>query len=427
MKTGPMEDQYDFRTVEKKWQDRWEADQVYRTPEDDPRPRFYGLDFFPYPSGAGISVGHCRNFVPTDAACRYRSMKGYNVLHPMGWDAFGQPAENEAIKRGRNPKEMVPEYAANYRRQMKLVGIGYDWSREINSSDPSFYHWTQWFFLLLYRCGLAYHSNYAANWCPTCLTGLAREEVKEGRCWRCGTPVEKRMVPQWFFRITTYAQRLVDDLDGLDWPESIKRMQREWIGRSEGAEVVFPVIAAPDGVHPQGQALTIPVFTTRPDTLWGATFMVLAPEHPLVSQITTPDAKEDVDAYVRQAQRATEIERMSTERVKTGVFTGAYATNPVNGEPIPIWIADYVLMGYGTGAIMAVPAHDQRDFEFARKFDIPVRLVYALETGPQRAEEMTAAIPDGGTMIASGPFTGRPNNAETVTIVVRWLEQEGIG
>ena len=413
-----MDDKYDFRSVEARWQERWDRDGVHRTREDANRPHFYGLDFFPYPSGAGISVGHCRNYVPTDAACRYYSMCGRNVLHPMGWDAFGQPAENEAIKRGRNPKEMVPEYGANYRRQMKLVGIAYDWDREINSSDPSFYHWTQWFFLLLYQKGLAYHSNYAANWCPSCHTGLAREEVKEGRCWRCGSFVEKKSVPQWFFRITAYAERLLADLDSLDWPDSIKRMQREWIGRSEGAEVVFHVV---------GEDLPIPVFTTRPDTLFGATFMVLAPEHSLVPQITIAEQRTEVNAYIQQAQRETEIERMSTERVKTGVFTGAYARNPVNGESIPIWIADYVLTGYGTGAIMAVPAHDQRDFEFARKFNIPIRMVFAIDGGPSAPEEMTRALPEGGVVINSGPFNGLPNSPETIRVFIRWLEENGKG
>src|SRR5579884_456705 len=409
-------ERYDFRAIEKKWQRRWEEAGLFHAENKSDRPKFYGLDFFPYPSGAGISVGHCRNYVPLDVACRQKAMQGFNVLHPMGWDAFGQPAENEAIKRGRNPKEMVEEYAANYKRQLKLVGISYDWSREINSSHPDNYKWTQWFFLLLYKRGLAYRASTPINWCPSCKTGLANEEVVAGRCWRCGTPVEKRPMPQWYFKITAYADRLISGLDTIQWPEGIKLMQREWIGRSEGAEVDFPVV---------GHEETIRVFTTRPDTLWGATFMVLAPEHPLVDVVTTAEQRAEVEAYKLKAQRETEIERQSTERAKTGVFTGAYAVNPVNGEQIPIWIADYVLMGYGTGAIMAVPAHDQRDFEFARKYNIPIVLVYQISVD-QTIEAMTEATPHTGTMVLS-PFAGSPNDKTTVNKVIRWLEEKSIG
>ena len=409
------ENRYDFHTVEPKWQARWDKTDLFRIENSSDRPKFYGLDFFPYPSGAGISVGHCRNYVPLDVACRHKTMQGYNVLHPMGWDAFGQPAENEAIKRGRNPKEMVPEYAANYKRQLKLVGISYDWSREVNSSLPDYYQWTQWLFLLLHQRGLAYRANTPINWCPVDKTGLANEEVVNGRCWRCGTLVEKRPMPQWYFKITDYADRLISDLDTIAWPEGIKTQQREWIGRSEGAEVDFQVY---------GEDATIRVFTTRPDTLWGATFMVLAPEHPLVAQITTAEQKAEVEAYVARAQRETDIERQATDRTKTGVFTGAYADNPVNNEPIPIWIADYVLMGYGTGAIMAVPAHDQRDFEFARKFAIPIVLVY--QSGDETADTMTEATATGGNVIV-GPFAGEPNNKETVRKVIGWIAEKGFG
>lgn len=413
---GENENRYDFQTIEAKWQSRWEDSDLFRTDDSDERPKFYGLDMFPYPSGAGISVGHCRNYVPLDVACRFKVMQGFNVLHPMGWDAFGQPAENEAIKRGRNPREMVEEYAANYKRQLKLVGISYDWSREINSSQPDYYRWTQWIFLLLHKRGLAYRANTPINWCPSCKTGLANEEVVNGRCWRCGSVVEKRPMPQWFFKITDYADRLVSDLTTIQWPEGIKMLQSNWIGRSDGAEVKFPVV---------GHDVELTVFTTRPDTLWGATFMVLAPEHAVVDQITSAEHREEVAAYRDKAQRTTEIERQSTERTKTGVFTGALATNPVNGEKIPIYIADYVLMGYGTGAIMAVPAHDQRDFEFARKYDIPIVLVY-IEAADQTVESMTEAAPSGGTM-AVGPFGGSPNDGNTVHRVVNWLEAQGIG
>ena len=423
-----MDDRYDFRSIEARWQARWEEEGTFRAEDLSERPKHYGLEFFPYPSGAGLSVGHCRNYVPTDAYFRFKSMSGFNVLHPMGWDAFGQPAENEAIKRGRNPRQMVPEYAATYRRTLQRIGASYDWSREIDSSKPEYYRWTQWFFLLLYRRGLAYRASTPINWCPSCKTGLANEEVKEGRCWRCDAVVEKRPMPQWYFRITEYAERLLADLDTIDWPEGIKQMQREWIGRSEGAEVDFVV---------EGSSEVIRVYTTRPDTLWGATFMVLAPEHPLVERITKTERREEVEAYVRRAGAETDIERMSTERAKTGVDTGARAINPVTGEAIPVWVADYVLMGYGTGAIMAVPAHDQRDFEFARKYGIRIDLVYAREGGPKSGEEMTEALPDGGVMLdftpraaartPKSPFTGLPNDRETVRKVIRWLEQHGVG
>ncbi len=413
-----MDERYDFRAIEKKWQARWEREGTFRTPDRSDRPKFYGLEFFPYPSGAGLSVGHLKNYVPVDAFCRYKRMKGFNVLHPMGWDAFGQPAENEAIKRGRNPREMVPEYAANYRRTLKRIGASYDWRREINSSLPDYYRWTQWFFLLLHRRGLAYRAHTPINWCPSCKTGLANEEVKEGRCWRCDSPVEKRPMPQWYFRITDYADRLLADLDTIEWPEGIKQMQREWIGRSEGAEVDFPA---------QGTDDVIRVFTTRPDTLFGATFMVLAPEHPLVAKLTARDRRAEVDAYVRKAQAETEIERMSADRTKTGVFIGAHAVNPVNGEAIPIWIADYVLMGYGTGAIMAVPAQDQRDFAFARKFGIPIRMVYQTPGGPTTPEEMSEALPEGGSVINSAQFNGLPNAKETIRKFTAWVEQTGKG
>ncbi len=412
-----QEQQYNFAEIEPKWQQRWREAKLFKAEIDPSRPKYYGLEFFPYPSGAGLSVGHFKNYAPNDAFLRFKAMQGYNVLHPMGWDAFGQPAENEAIKRQRNPREMVREYAANYKRQLNLVGLSYDWDREINSSDPEYYRWTQWIFLLLYKMGLAYRATAPVNWCPSCRTVLANEEVVGGRCWRCEALVEKRYMPQWFFRITAYAQRLLDDLEGLNWPEGIKAMQRNWIGRSEGAEVDFPVV---------GHTEKIRIFTTRPDTLWGATFMVLAPEHPLVPQITTPEQRAEVEAYVERAQRQTEIDRLAEGRTKTGVFTGGYALNPVNGEQIPIWVADYVVMGYGTGAIMAVPAHDQRDFEFARAFGLPVVPVYQDPNNPVPGEEMTAATIHIGVAVR-GPFVGEPDNEETVRKVVRWLEEKGLG
>lgn len=413
-----MDQRYDPQEIEAKWQRRWEEANTFHASDCSEKAKYYTLEMFPYPSGSGLSVGHIKNYAPTDTFCRYKSMHGYNVLHPMGWDAFGQPAENEAIKRGRNPREMVREYAANYRRTLRRVGCSYDWSREINSSEPVYYKWTQWFFLLLYQRGLAYRATAPINWCPSCKTGLANEEVREGRCWRCDTPVEKRPMPQWFFRITAYADRLLADLEMIQWSEGLKEMQRDWIGRSEGAEIDFPV---------QGSEEVIRVFTTRPDTLFGATFMVLAPEYPLVEKLTTPEQKAAVQEYVRRAQATSEMDRLNAERVKTGVFIGAYAINPATEEPIPIWIADYVLTGYGTGAIMAVPAHDQRDFEFARKFGIPIRLVYQVEGGPTTPDEMTQALPHGGMVINSGPFDGLPNDPETVLKFTEWLEQKGKG
>ncbi len=467
--TSRPDDRYDFRAIEAKWQTRWLDERTFRAEDDSPRPKHYVLEMFPYPSGAGLSVGHVKNYVPVDAYSRFKSMKGYNVLHPMGWDAFGQPAENEAIKRGRNPREMVPEYAATYRATLRKVGCSYDWDREIDSSLPEYYRWTQWLFLLLYKRGLAYRATAPINWCPSCKTGLANEEVQEGRCWRCDTFVEKRPMPQWFFRITAYADRLLSDLDRIQWSEGLKEMQRDWIGRSEGAEVEFrvpidetsgdepgahgtPGQASEPGAHGTtherrrsgerdgqrgGRFHSIKVFTTRPDTLWGATFLVLAPEHPLVSELTPASRRSEIEDYVRRAQSETEIERLNTERVKTGVDLGVFAINPVNGARVPVWIADYVLTGYGTGAIMAVPAHDQRDFEFARKFGIPVEPVFLQPGGPQKGADFTEALPEGGVMRAfvpgSGarvpdfPFAGMPNAPETVRAVIGWLERHGVG
>jgi len=449
--TGPFStsEKYIPQEFEAKWYAKWQADELYKTASADARPKMYILDFYPYPSGDGLSVGHCRNYVPTDALSRYYRMKGYNVLHPMGWDAFGLPAENAAIRMKTNPAKLIAQYAANYKRQFGLIGISYDWSREINSSDPKYYRWTQWIFLQLYKSWYdprvnrarpiadleaelaekgtrdlpdappltadewktmdikarrAYLSNFRlayrkpawVNWCPGCKTVIANEEVKEGKCWRCGTLVEKRLLNQWFFRITAYADRLLADLDLIDWPEHIKLMQRNWIGRSEGAEVYFPVFSEQYSVfsehRTQNTETTITVFTTRPDTLWGATFMVLAPEHPLVEKLTTPEHKAAVEAYVKETMRKTEADRTAIEKDKTGVFIGAYAINPVNNERIPIWIADYVLLGYGTGAIMAVPAHDERDFAFALKYGLPILPVI------ERTDGLAKSFALGGTM-----------------------------
>lgn len=392
---------YDFHSIEPKWQDTWEAGNAYRTEETSDKPKLFCLDYFPYPSGDGLHVGHCRNYIPTDVISRYYRMKGYNVLHPMGWDAFGLPAENEAIRLKKNPREITVRNTANFKRQLKLLGTSYDWEREINSSDPTYYRWTQWFFLLLYRRGLAYEKESDQWWCPTCKTVLANEQVKEGQCWRCGSTVEKKLLKQWFFRITDYADRLADDLDTVDWPERIKIMQRNWIGKSVGADVVFDVRSARDGSsHPTA------VFTTRLDTIMGATFMVLAPEHPLVPEIVAEEKWSEVESYIAQSKTKTEIDRLSTEKEKTGVFTGAYAINPYSGDRIPVWIADYVLMGYGSGAIMAVPGHDSRDFAFASKYGLEIRQVIGWPGTTYDVTTWSDTYAAHGTLVNSGRFDG---------------------
>ncbi len=413
-----MTEAYDPKQIEPKWQARWQQARLFRTQEDPSKPKCYVLAFFPYPSGDGLSVGHCRNYIPCDVVARLMRMRGYNVLHPMGWDAFGLPAENEAINKGSHPKYTVPRYVANYKRQMNLIGLSYDWEREINSSQPDYYKWTQWWFLQLYKRGLAYRANAPVNWCPQCRTVLANEEVEGGKCWRCGTLVEKRDMPQWFFKITAYADRLLHDLDELDWPEGIKQMQRHWIGRSEGVEFEMAIQGRPD--------LKFRVFTTRIDTVFGMTFAVLAPEHPLVDAITTPEQRAAVEAYRERARRLDEATRLSTERERTGVFTGAYAINPVNDEPVPIYVADYVLMTYGTGAIMAVPAHDERDYDFARKYGLPIRVVITPDGSLPDPNETPKCYTGDGIMVNSGAFSGLPNR-EGMQRLAEWFEARGLG
>ncbi len=354
---------YNPKELEPKWQKIWEDSKIYQASEDPKKSKRYVLEYFPYPSGAAMHVGHVRNYTIGDAIARFNRMRGHNVLHPMGWDGFGLPAENYAIKNQVSPRKAVDENTKKFKNQLMQMGFSYDWSREIDSTDPNYYKWTQWFFLLLYKRGLAYQQESLQWWCPYDKTVLANEQVENGRCWRCGNEVEKKALKQWFFKITDYADRLEKDLDNVNWTESIKTMQRNWIGRSQGAEINFKI---------SGTKKNIKVFTTRPDTLFGATFIVLAPEHPLVAQVTTKDCESQVDNYIKKSLAKSDIERQETEREKTGVFTGAYALNPVNNKEIPMWVADYVLMGYGTGAIMAVPAHDERDWEFANKFKLPV-------------------------------------------------------
>jgi leucyl-tRNA synthetase len=407
-----MMKQYDFKASERQYKAYWERLNLYGTGDDPAKPDYYILDFFPYPSGEGLSVGHCRNYVPTCVDARFHRMNGYNVLHPMGWDAFGLPAENYAIEHGIHPQETTQKFCANYKRQMKLIECSYDWSREINSTDPDYYRWTQWFFLLLFKRGLAYQAIGSQWWCPQCQTILANEQVENGRCWRCGSLVEKKELKQWYFKITAYAERLLADLDTIEWPEHIKTMQRNWIGHSEGAEIIFR--AQTSEVLETSEVYNIPVFTTRPDTLYGATFLVLAPEHPLVGQITTAEQRTAVNAYIAEAKRKSEMDRQTAEREKTGIFTGAYASHPLTGAAIPIWIADYVLMGYGTGAIMAVPAHDGRDYAFARKYDLPI--IQVIETD---GEDVTAW----GTMINSGPFSGLSSEVGGAKVVAELAAQ----
>lgn len=376
---------YNPAEIEPKWQKTWEDQKTYKAHDDTKKPTYYALSMFPYPSGIGLHIGHVRNFTITDALARFKRMQGYEVLHPMGWDSFGLPGENYAIKTGTPPQITTRQNTDNFRTQAKHLGLSIDWDREFGSTDPDYYKWTQWLFLLLHKRGLAYQKESAQFWCDECKTVLANEQVVNGCCWRHeDKPVTKKTLKQWFFKITDYADRLEADLDKLDWPEKIKAMQRNWIGRSKGAELDFKV---------DGTDKTIKIFTTRVDTLFGATFMVLAPEHELASVLATPDKKADVDMYIRAAQTKTDIDRMDENRRKTGVFTGSYAINPVNDAKIPVWVADYVLGGYGTGAIMAVPAHDERDYAFAKHFNLPIIEVVEPQTGtPQQNPEFRRSI-----------------------------------
>ena len=408
---------YPFTDIEQKWQSYWEEHKTFRTTENPDVPRekrTYVLDMFPYPSAAGLHVGHPEGYFATDIYCRYLRMKGYEVLHPMGFDSFGLPAENYAIKTGTHPRVSTEQNIARFTTQIKSLGFSYDWDRRLSSCDPEYYRWTQWIFLRLWEKGLAYEAEVPINWCPSCLTGLANEEVKDGLCDRCGTPVTRRNLRQWILRITAYAERLLADLDLLDWSESLKLMQTNWIGRSEGANVRFELEKGGDPIE---------VYTTRPDTLFGATYMVLAPEHPLVAKITTAAQKDAVDRYITAAAMKSDLERTELAKEKTGVFTGAYALNPVNGQKIPVWISDYILISYGTGAIMAVPAHDERDFEFAKKFGLPIVQVVSKDG---TVSEMAAADHAPGIAVNSGEFNGLAT-AEFLTRIIAWLEKEGIG
>jgi leucyl-tRNA synthetase len=412
-----MAQKYNPQEIEKRWQQRWAADHIYKVKEDSRRPKFYALTMFPYTSG-DLHIGHWYAMAPSDTYARFKRMQGYNVLHPMGFDAFGLPAENAAISRGIHPYDWTMRNIKNMRRQLRSMGAIYDWNREVITCLPDYYKWTQWFFLKFYHAALAYRAKAPVNWCPRCQTVLANEQVVgEGLCERCSTSVTKRELEQWFFRITEYAEELLDH-SRLDWPERIKIMQKNWVGKSEGAEISFQL------EHKGVERKEVKVFTTRPDTIFGVTFFLLAPEHPLVSQLTVPEHKAEVDEYIAWCRRQNEYERVALGREKTGVFLGSYVINPMNGERAPVWITDYVLPTYGTGAVMAVPAHDERDLEFARKFQLPVRTVIAPPgwTG----EELTEAYAGSGTMVNSGEFSGL-SSEQGYEAICALLEKKGWG
>jgi len=428
--TASTRKQYPFDRIEARWQEFWCARQTFRAANPgepgSEKPKYYILDMFPYPSGSGLHVGHPEGYTATDILARYKRMNGFNVLHPMGWDAFGLPAEQFAIQTGTHPRLTTQKNIATFKRQIQSLGFSYDWSREIDTTDPEYVKWTQWIFMKLYQQGLAYVSEAPVWYCPDLGTVLANEEILHTeagpRSERGNFPVERRPLRQWMLKITAYAQRLLDDLDSLDWPESLKEMQRNWIGRSEGATVIFTISHSHSST---GNHSPIEVFTTRPDTLFGATYMVLAPEHPLVQSITTPEQKHEIDAYIKKVSAKTDLERTDLARDKSGVFTGAYATNPVNDETIPVWIADYVLMGYGTGAIMAVPAHDARDHAFAAKFNLEIRQVVC---GNADGQTTPTDLPFSGEGIAiNSDFLDGLSTPEAKATMISWLEEHQLG
>ncbi len=407
-----MKIKYDHKQVEKKWRDRWEEKPV--NVDDGKKEKYYCLDMFPYPSGSGLHVGHWRGYVISDVWSRYKLMQGYYLIHPMGWDAFGLPAENYAIKMGIHPSISTEQNISNIKRQINQIAAIYDWDREVNTTDPEFYKWTQWIFVQMYKHGLAYEKEMPINWCPSCKTGLANEEVVNGKCERCGSEVTKKNMKQWMLKITAYADRLLDDLKTLDWPEKVIKMQTDWIGRSYGAEVDFKV---------EGTDKSITVYTTRPDTLYGATFMVLAPEYAGAADLATPEQKKAVDDYIYATSVKSSVDRLQ-DKEKTGVFTGSYAINPLNGARVPIWLADYVLADYGTGAIMCVPAHDDRDFEFAKKFDLPI--IQVISPDGKEIQPLEQAYTGSGIVINSGEWNGR-DSAELKEHAPEEIEKAGIG
>ena len=403
---------YNHKEIEKKWRHNWDVNPINK---DTSKPKYYCLDMFPYPSGSGLHVGHWRGYVISDVWSRYKMLHGYHIIHPMGWDAFGLPAENYAIKMKTHPAKSTADNIANIKRQINEIAALYDWDMEVNTTDPNFYKWTQWIFVQMFKNGLAYQKEMPINWCPSCKTGLANEEVVNGCCERCGAEVTKKNLKQWMLKITAYADRLLNDLDKLDWPEKVKKMQTDWIGKSYGAEVDFQV---------ENSDEKITVYTTRPDTLYGATFMVLAPEHAMAKSLATPETEADVDAYIQMAANKSSVDRLQGKE-KTGVFTGSYAINPLNGAKVPIWLSDYVLADYGTGAIMCVPAHDDRDFEFAKKFNIPIIQVIAKDG--KEIEDMTEPYTEAaGTMINSGEWNGM-ESAVLKKEAPHIIEEKGFG
>ena len=403
---------YKHIEIEKKWQRYWEEHKTFKTTEDDDKKNYYALDMFPYPSGQGLHVGHPEGYTATDIMARMKRMQGYNVLHPMGWDAFGLPAEQYALNTGNSPREFTKKNINNFRRQIKSLGLSYDWDREVNTTDPAYYKWTQWIFEQLYKKGLAYEAEVPVNWSPDLGTVVANEEVIDGKTERGGFPVIRKPMRQWVLKITAYADRLIDDLDDLDWPEAIKEQQRNWIGRSVGAAINFPVSG--------DENTKIEVFSTRPDTIFGVAALVLAPEHELVKQLTTPEHENEVEAYIEKISHKSDLERTDLAKDKTGVFTGSYVVNPVSGEKLPIWIADYVLNSYGTGAVMVVPAHDERDHEFAQKFDLPI--VQVIEGGDVQKEAYT-----GDGVHINSDFLNGMDKEEAIDAINNWLEENGVG
>lgn len=414
-----MKEQYFPQEIEKNWQAKWEAENAFFTPNDSDKPKYYALSMFPYPSGR-LHMGHVRNYTITDVISRFKKMQGFNVLHPMGWDSFGLPAENAAMKNGANPAVWTDENIAYMTKQLKMLGLSYDWEREVATCKPDYYKWTQWLFLQLYKKGLAYKKEAAVNWCETCATVLANEQVIDGKCWRCDEVVKKKYLSQWFLKITDYAEQLLQDLDKLEgWGDNVKTMQANWIGKSTGAILKFEVIDAPSG-----EKMEIPVYTTRPDTAYGITYLVVAPEYKDIELLTKPENIERVQAYRENARKMTEIERLSTERVKTGVPLGTRCRNPFTGEIFPLWTADYALAEYGTGAVMAVPAHDARDYDFARKYSLPIKIVIQDTENPNDCRETAYVEP--GVMINSGEFNGK-SNEEVKKLITQKAQDEGFG
>ncbi|MBQ1612191.1 MAG: leucine--tRNA ligase, partial [Alphaproteobacteria bacterium] len=411
-----MKEAYFPQEIEKKWQKVWEETGAFKTPDDSDRPKYYALSMFPYPSGK-LHMGHVRNYTITDVIARFKKAQGYNVLHPIGWDSFGLPAENAAMKHGANPETWTDENIAYMTKQLKMLGLSYDWDREVATCKPEYYKWTQWLFLQLYKKGLAYKKEAAVNWCNDCGTVLANEQVIDGKCWRCDSVVEKKYLSQWFLKITDYADVLLEDLDKLPgWGDNVKTMQANWIGKSHGAIIKFKVKEIP--------GMEVPVYTTRPDTVYGITYLVVAPEYKDIEKLTTPEYREEVEAYRANARKMSEIERLSTDRTKTGVPLGTHCINPFNGEEFPLWTADYALVEYGTGAVMAVPTHDTRDFDFAKKYNLPMKVVIQNTQNPSNCEN--EAYTEEGILVNSGEFNGM-KNTEAKKAITEKAVREGFG